>query len=161
MKEHQCPYEQEVARATQSGEWSEELRSHATGCEVCADVASVAAFLGDEAQAALGGAALPDAEYIWWKAKLRARRAAAERAVRPIAILEKVTLVCACALLIALGRWGWPFLSAWLALWMAIWFPSSQAGSASQPNLTLVAGAGFFVFLWLLAIGLYSAWWEE
>ena len=45
----ECPREQEIVSAVSGGHWphrgDEELRAHAAGCPICADVAAIAAAL--------------------------------------------------------------------------------------------------------------------
>ncbi len=94
MAPFQCDRENQVIEAVRSGrhpsQWDEPLRAHVAGCAVCRDAAMVAEFLRLESNLAGAEARLPDPGLVWWKAQLLARREAAERAVRPIAVAEKL-----------------------------------------------------------------------
>ena len=83
-----CERETELVEALTSGRWpdacGEDLRRHAATCPVCADVVLVARALEQESAEARIEMALPTAGLVWWKAQMRARREAAERAVHQI-----------------------------------------------------------------------------
>ena len=109
-----CTYEAAVARAASTGDWSNELRAHVEQCALCGEVALVAGVLGSERRQPPPGD-VADFGQVWWMAQLRARRAAAERATLPIAVVEAVA-VAAVAVLgsLAAGRlvasmtpWSW------------------------------------------------------
>src|SRR5258707_1035438 len=91
-----CNKEQEVFEALQSGrlasEWGEPLRQHIAECSNCADLALVAEFLQEESDLTLANVKVPSAALVWWKAQLRARREAAQQALRPVRIAERVAL---------------------------------------------------------------------
>jgi hypothetical protein len=107
-----CENEQEVLEAIQSGRWPEgcdpSLHEHVAGCAVCAEVVLVAGALRQEAAVARGEVRLPEGGAVWWKAQLRARREAAERATLPIKIVEKVAGVSAAVALVWGLVWHWP-----------------------------------------------------
>jgi len=111
--------EQEVLEALMSGRfdsaWAEPLRAHAAGCASCSDLVLVAGFLRRAGEAAVAEAKPPSAALVWWKAQLRARQEAAQRAVRPIAIAEKAGLAGAVLAVLAAALWIWPRLAAGLA----------------------------------------------
>ncbi len=113
MKAENCPREVEVLEATRSGDWPEELRSHLAECSVCADVSSVAEVLL-QAEAQLGSPPpLPSAGFVWWKAQLRARREAVQRAAEPIAIVERLAWGCGLLALLGLAFWQWARVEDW------------------------------------------------
>lgn len=118
MKIPQCHREQEVLDAVRSGRWSgpwgEEIRRHAVGCAVCAEVASVAEAMLQEHDLAQAEVRLPSAGFVWWKAQLAARRAAEERAAQPIALVERFAQALTLLGAFALALWQWPRISAWL-----------------------------------------------
>jgi len=90
-----CVRESDVARAASAGEWPEDLRAHTLECPVCRDVALVAAALGRDRHRLPTEPPASDAGRIWWMAQLRARRTAAERAVRPISVMTLVAIAVA------------------------------------------------------------------
>ena len=57
---------------------------------------------------------LPDPGTLWWKAQLRARRAAIERAARPILIVERLAWACGVGTLAAATVWQMPQILALL-----------------------------------------------
>ncbi len=151
----------QVLEAVASGRWDPMLRSHAAGCPVCADVALVAQYLRLENDAAGAEAALPDAGRIWWKAQFLARRAAAERAARPIAIVEKLAYACGALSVVGVAAWQGPRV---FRHWSDFWRLADSrlyevfAGNGNT-NLLLLASAS--ASLLLMAFALYAVWVEE
>ncbi len=123
MKLPQCDREQEVLDAFRSGRWAsgwgEEIRQHAAGCAVCAEVALVAQEFQREAELARAelrqpGASLPSAGLVWWKAQRAARRAAEQRAAEPKVLVERVAYALGALAALGLGVWQWPRIAGWL-----------------------------------------------
>lgn len=112
MNGTECEHEREVFEAIASGRWphqaGDSLRAHVKGCEACAEVVMVAAYLREEEESAWREARIPDAQRIWWKGQLLARRAATSRALWPIAFVEKLASVCAVLSLAGAIGWQWP-----------------------------------------------------
>ena len=145
MKEPmRCENEQAVLEAVQSGDWgtpaAQSLRAHAAGCAVCAEVLLVAQYFARERDAAAGEPHVPAAGLIWWKAQLRARREAPERATRPIAIAQAVTFTWIVLSLIGVLVWQWPAVARWLTasspsrLGLRQWVTDSLGGLAVEPS---------------------------
>jgi hypothetical protein len=116
MNVFDCEKEALVIDAVRCRNWNDALRTHAAACPVCADAAVAAEFLRelsdlDDIQVTLANGGL-----IWWKAQLKAKRAAAERATRPIRIAERVFGGCATLSAIGLLIWQWGAISAWIPL---------------------------------------------
>jgi len=113
-----CELEGLVLEAVRSGRWPErcdaELRAHVSQCPVCADVVLVAEHLELASDIATAEIALPPAGLVWWKAQLKARREAVQRASEPIAWVERAAGVVSLAAVVALGIWQWDWLRAWL-----------------------------------------------
>ena len=107
-----CDQEPKVLEAVRSGHWDESLRVHVASCSVCRDVVLVSEFLLKENEEAAAQAHLPDAGLVWWKAQLLARREAAQRAVRPIALIEKITGGGLLALVLTGIALNWKFVSS-------------------------------------------------
>jgi len=103
MKPVECPYEAEVLAAVLEARWPEHvdatLREHAASCALCAEVAAVAGAMSAALEPTRACAALPDANQVWWRAQLRARREAVEAAGRPITAIQLVAFACAVGLL--------------------------------------------------------------
>jgi len=99
MNQLYCDKEQEVTlEALRSGMWNLELRKHASGCHICADIPVVVEFLQDEAElteAELTEAesAPPNAAFIWWRAQMASKSTAVARATRPIDFVKSLAYV--------------------------------------------------------------------
>ena len=171
----ECDKEKQVLEAVRSGrsasEWEEPLRAHVASCRICSDAALVAQFLLQENECAAAEAQLPDAGLVWWKAQLLARRAAAEHAVRPIAVTEKLAGAGVVALLLTGIVLNWSSVMNWSYVqggirWLAGLVPQSASrvpdfffGLWSLQISLLAATAGGLLFL--LALSLYIVCAEE
>ena len=108
MSRIECAREMEILDAIASGRWPEradaELRSHASSCTICTDVALVAALYRDDYESALEHARMPSAGLVWWKAELRARREAVRVASRPMTLAAGIAGTCVAVAIVALLR---------------------------------------------------------
>lgn len=100
-----CPYEKEVRRLMDLGQWPDacpaELRAHVSGCRSCSDLVLVTEAF-HHARANSVAAAQPVAPAVLlWRAQLRRRNAAVERIGRPL--LGAQIFACAVALVAAVG----------------------------------------------------------
>jgi hypothetical protein len=95
-----CPREGDVLEAVTSGCWPEGLRAHAGACAICGDLATIAAALQDDRDAAFEEAQVPTSGQAWWRATVRMRAEAAVAAARPGACAAGI---CAAAITLA-----WP-----------------------------------------------------
>lgn len=138
---------------------------HVAQCTVCAEVVLVAQFLQRDDERARVEAALPEAGLVWWKAQLLARRAAAERAAQPIAIVESVACTSAVLSLVALMIWQWSRIHGWLSELTDLWnvcdlqlreFFLSPWNVQSYILMMSVGG-----LLLVMAFLVYSVWAEE
>lgn len=127
MNMFDCEKEALVIEAVKSGNWDDELRSHAASCEVCADVFLAGHLLQELSACDKTQAVLPNGGLIWWKAQWKAKRAAAERATQPISIVEKISCVCAVLCAIGLCVWQWNPIRAWWASVSSGWHMSSNS----------------------------------
>ncbi len=118
MTDHE-QLEQDVLEAVLAGRWesqcSEPLRAHAASCASCSDLALVAGALQSERAAAAAEANPPSAPLVWWKAQLRARREATERAARPVAVVERAACVFAIVAALVALLWLAPLVAGWLS----------------------------------------------
>ena len=89
-----CEFEEAIAAASASGEWSAELREHLSACAACAELHLVRSAL---AVATTDDAPLPAAGLIWWRSQLAKRREQAEHAVAAIALMQKLAIALALA----------------------------------------------------------------
>jgi hypothetical protein len=157
MRKRFCEQEPRVLEAATSGQWEPALRQHLEACPACAEVALVASFM-NEAEADPAEARLPDAELVWWKAQLKARRSAAERATQPIALVEKAACAGGGLALIAVLAFLWPSLQAWGDLVFANWMEGSQVAPVLALGLFSVLVLGVVSVLFAVGVGLYFAW---
>ncbi len=117
-----CPHEKEVAGAVRSGRWPEgvedRLQAHARECIVCAEIALVSGVLNQARIETLRDTPFPSPGALWWRAQLRRRRTDVERVTRPIALVERLSLVCIPLACIGLAVWNWKQVYSWLG-WLA------------------------------------------
>lgn len=103
MREHHCAREDELLDALQTSRWPETceaaLRDHVASCEACTDLLAVAAPLLDGHRALMRDATVPSSAIVWWRAQVRSRREAAEKAERPISVVFGIAVACAAGLL--------------------------------------------------------------
>ncbi|HXO29838.1 MAG TPA: hypothetical protein VOA80_20980 [Thermoanaerobaculia bacterium] len=163
-----CPRFDEISRAA-GGPLPAELERHAAACRECADARLVDGFLRSAAAQQLAPPALPDAAAVRWRARLRARADRAERAVRPIALADKLGYAAGAAVLgaLALGQ-GTP-AAAWLrtlgeaAAAAPGAAPPASAATAAAAAMTPAALAVAAILLMAppLLWGLYRSWADE
>lgn len=105
MRRRECPRETDVLDALQTSAWpdccSEDLRAHIHACQSCAELVQTVLPLLDEYRAALLEAHVPSSGIVWWRAQIRARHDATKAAMRPITVLQGLSLACAVGLLAA------------------------------------------------------------
>src|SRR4030095_14223047 len=123
MSAMECDREIEIVEAVTCGRWpagvDEELQLHAATCAVCTDVVQVSLALTQDRSNALVSARVPSAGLVWWRAEMRARRDAVERATRPMRIVKWAAVACALSALAFLLYWTGP-----TALEALLWQPS-------------------------------------
>jgi hypothetical protein len=94
MRKSYCEREREVVAGLRRGRMGPELERHVNGCAICSDTAAVSRFVQAEiveADAVETAPVLPDANYMWWKGQLAAKRATVERATRSIELVRKIS----------------------------------------------------------------------
>ena len=84
-------------------------------------------------------AALPSAGQVWWRAQIQARRADAERAVRPVRVVQTIASAFAVLSLVLLVLRYTSQLQQWL-----LHLPAA-AESLEQPLVWLLGTAAMFV----------------
>lgn len=163
MKADRCDRESAVLEALLAGRWPDacdgELRAHVADCTICSEVVLVSQLLRQQYAAALAQARLPAPGLLWWKAQIRARRAAAERAAAPIAIVERLAAACAVLSLLGAAIWQWGRVERWWDWFRVLSFKNSllPAGTSSlwPPNLALELSV--ILCLALVSLVLYFA----
>lgn len=153
MNSTPCEREEELAEAIRMERWPEgapsELREHVSGCPACRELSLITGNLRQEGKLAQSEAVLPEAGFVWWKARLFARRAAAERAARPVVIAERAGLIAGALAAAGLVAWEWPLFKRFLdALNIgALSHASSWMGlfAASLAGTLVIAGIGLYL----------------
>lgn len=151
-----CPRECDVTEAVLAGRWDDphcdQLRTHATHCAACGDLAWIATILREDRDA-LKGAHLPAAGQVWWRAAIRARLEDGQSAVRPLVWLYGVVGAGALGLALAFGGSSWSWLQpafAWVdaASAAVILRPFGTAlGEGVRQMLPLAVGAAVAIVL--------------
>jgi hypothetical protein len=91
-----CPREPEVVDAITRGDWmqagpgTDALRAHAMSCAACGELVTLMQALREDHAVVLRAADVPAAGTVWWRATIRARAEAAEKASRPITVAQGV-----------------------------------------------------------------------
>ena len=160
MKSSGCENEVRVLEALGRGLKPETmeapLRLHVGVCPSCAELVSVYELFQRDNAELCAVAQVPDAGRVWWRATMAARRAAAERALRPILIAEKTALAVGAGALIALLIFVTPWIMDQFSHASAI----KGAFGITMPLSSLVV-ASFFAFILVLAGAIYTLWAEK
>ena len=119
MRVSECAREGDVLEALQASgsleQCGADLRSHVAGCRPCAALVEIVQALTDEHHAATTEASVPPSAVVWWRAQMRARQEWTAAAMRPITIVQALTLACAPGLLAAAIGFVSPTFRSWLA----------------------------------------------
>lgn len=93
-----CPFEESVAAAARSGDWSPEIAAHRNDCLCCAELSLVVAALAIDAEELAGiEAPLPDSGPIWLRARLASRERDYRRATGAIVWVQRATVAAVMA----------------------------------------------------------------
>lgn len=103
MSKRECELTQRVAAESATASMSEELAAHAALCADCGETLRVARLMRLFADATPTPHALPPPGLLLWKSRMHERRAAQERATKPLVIVQAAS--CALAALTLLW-WG-------------------------------------------------------
>jgi len=110
-----CRHEPHVIRAANEDRWTDALREHVKTCEDCAIAALAAPFMHRLARVDERQKKLPDPSVVWLKAQLLAGSAVADRAARPLNIVQMFAYGVVAAGWAALLTWKWSDMQRWLA----------------------------------------------
>lgn len=160
MRETACANEEQILEALgKSGtiqDLEEPLRQHVEKCASCSELISVYEWFQKDSEQLRTAAPVPEAGLVWWRAMLAARRAAAERALRPILIAEKAALAVGGGILIALLLFVIPRLSEQLAK------PNVLSSTAVyNVPLTSLIVTSVIVCVLVMAGALFALWAEK
>lgn len=138
MSRTPCGREHELLDAIAAGRVSEELRNHAASCGECSESLLVGSFLRHGAAEEMSTLPpLPDAGYLWWRARLEQRAAASERATRVITLAQRAAILSAGLLTIPVVRWAWPHLRAGFEAVNPAALAPSLPAEAGRPGLVI------------------------
>jgi hypothetical protein len=119
VRKPECSREFEVLDALQTAAWpeccSDTLRTHVAECQSCAAVVEIVLALTDEHRTATLEASVPSSGIVWWRAQMRARQEATVVAMRPIHVVQGLSLACGAGLLAAAVSFVSPTFRSWLA----------------------------------------------
>jgi hypothetical protein len=150
MNFHSCSHQQEVAAALRERRWPEastsELRKHVEACAGCKDLVLVTQTLQQARQETMRMARPIPAGLLWWRAQLRRREIAVERAAKPITLVETLALAgtLLMAAVLAIGQ------RAELADWLRGLRDLSYSGALPLDALWPASSGGT---LWTLLVG--------
>lgn len=160
MKQPGCEKEEQILEALSNGctveAMEEPLRQHVSNCTFCTEVVSVYAMFQNDSEELCAAAPVPKAGRVWWRATLAARRAAAERALRPILIAEKAALAVGGGVLIALLIFALPWLAEQAT--RSNIFSSTTVCTVSLTSLIVTSA---IVCVLLMAGALFALWAEK
>jgi hypothetical protein len=110
-----CRHEPQVRRAAAEDRWTDALREHVTTCADCAAAADASQFMSRLSRLDERPRALPDPSVVWLKAQLLRGSAIAERAARPLNILQMIAYTAVAVGWTSVLTWKWNDLHRWLA----------------------------------------------
>lgn len=87
-----CDFEPQLVKAIKKGNANEQISAHLNACPDCQETARIVSFFQRELAREPLASNLPAAGFLWWKAKLREKKVAAERAARPIIIAQTIAV---------------------------------------------------------------------
>ena len=163
MHKPTCTREGELLEALEGSRWPQacdaSLVEHVDGCRSCTDLLAVVALLLDDQRLLIQEAVLPSSAIVWWRAQMRSRREAAERAAQPISFVQGIALACAAGLLAtALGVFVPTFRKslAWMLETARSW-PGLQLTVPADPLaspivLAVIAAIGLSALILPLAL---------
>lgn len=164
MRRLDCAREDELLDALRTSRWPETcdatLRDHVASCVSCTDLVAVAVPLLDEHRALMHDANVPSSAIVWWRAQMRSRSEAADKAGQPISVVFGIAAACAAGLLAtALGIFVPTFRKAlpWIAERFSTLatFPGAFSFDPLASPYALAALAGILLCLLLAPIALY------
>ncbi|HEY0157695.1 MAG TPA: hypothetical protein VGF28_10460 [Thermoanaerobaculia bacterium] len=139
-----CRFEADVLRAAQEDRWTDSLRAHLSGCDDCVAAVAVAPWMTRFARIGDREHMLPDPSVLWLKAKLLQGTIDANRAARPMDVVQMIAYV------VVAGGWATVLLWRWSAIeaWMHRLTPAGMVQSVARAESLSMS---FFAILFVLA----------
>lgn len=145
-----CPHEADVLDLVAIGQWPQRadarLRAHVGGCDVCAEVASIATAVREWSEAA-PVARMPEASVVWHRAQVKARAEAARAAARPVWVAQAVALIGLVVALVWMGPSASWYSGAWSTMTQAMPSVPSVPSVPTVHSDSVMTGWGTTVFL--------------
>lgn len=158
MSRSECLHEPIVVEAVVSGQWparaDDALVAHALECEVCSEVAALAALIHDDHERSRFDVHVPAAGQVWWRSAIRARLESTHTAMRPMTWMHAVTAAFTLGILLAALTAAWPILTplADRAWEIAVgYFPNADVAAALASGLRQMAMVGVIAVAVLVA----------
>ncbi|HUP45786.1 MAG TPA: hypothetical protein VM779_09765 [Thermoanaerobaculia bacterium] len=109
-----CVHEPQVRLAAVEDRWTDALLQHVSRCDDCAAAGAAAPFMTAFARTDARRRPLPDPAVIWLKARLLRGSVDADRAVRPLNVMQAVAYLVIAAGWAALLTWKWSDVERWI-----------------------------------------------
>ena len=109
-----CRHEVHVRRAAAEDQWTDALREHVKTCADCAAAAAATPYMKRLAAIDERKSKLPDPSVLWLKAQLLRGTAIAERATRPLSIIQIAAYLIVGGSWAGILTWRWPDMERWL-----------------------------------------------
>jgi hypothetical protein len=109
-----CEHEAGLLRAASEDRWTEELRAHLLDCDDCVEAVSVAPWMSRFSRISDREHTLPDPAVVWLKARLLQGSVDANRASRPLDVVQVAAYAVVAAGWAALLSWRWDAVRAWI-----------------------------------------------
>lgn len=157
MNRKACTEENAIVRSARTGRLDKLSQAHIQNCAGCRDAVQAVSYMVLVANLP-GGESLPEPSLLWWRAELAQRQTQAQRAQRPLLVIETLTAVI--SLIAIAGGFAWIWLTVgdefpeWL---LQSW---AQLSSAALPQ-SLPMFASIFAIAGVLAFSAYPLLVEE
>ena len=136
-----CRFERDTIAAAESGQWADALREHVRTCADCSAAASVSPWMDRLGRTDERQHKLPDPSVVWLKSQILRGSMVAERASRPVTIVQIISYVGVAASWAAFLTWKWPAVQRWISGWS----PQDIASHAAAGPVSLGVLVSFFV----------------
>ncbi len=135
MTDEVCPYEDSIAQAINTGQWNEDLRTHVTRCENCAEAVQMSYWMSNLAERWRSADPVPNPNLIWLKAQLATQQHLEKRALRLGILVQAVALFSFLVIVSVLILRIWPRIDLFIVRCL-LWLP----GPLLSPSIPLIEG---------------------
>ena len=162
-----CPHESDVLDLIAIGQWPARadaaLVEHVAGCEICSDVAVVAAAFADLGESSLSAVRVPDASAVWYRAQVAAREELARRATRPMLAAEVAAMLGAVIVMFFVWHAGGDAIRQWWSglAGLSIPLPSAEMAARFTGTTWRWIAIGFAAWIALIPAAFYLAYFVD